>query len=148
MRLPKIETEFFKSIYGKTEEQLTEQEKETKEIICKKYADRFQADLENGISSTKSLCTLVFSKWLSTAQLFFVCPKRSNHAALGRCQKHKSELSLKSTKMRSSDTKNAKKCIFWYKPVAETKQKRGVDDNQTLQRRRVNLCIQSADKSL
>lgn len=48
MRLPKIETEFFKSIYGKTEEQLTKQEKETKETICKKYIDRFQTDLENG----------------------------------------------------------------------------------------------------
>ena len=48
MRGNKLETEFLKSIYGKTEEQLTEQEKETKEIICKQYADRFQTELENG----------------------------------------------------------------------------------------------------
>ncbi len=48
MIVNKLETEFLKSIQGKTEEQLTEQEMVTLNIICAKFAERFQKGLDDG----------------------------------------------------------------------------------------------------
>lgn len=107
---------------------------------------------KTGFQSVKSSYILVFSKRLTMAQLFFVCPKRSNHAAFRHRRNCKNELSLKSMKMRVSDTKKPKMVHFPIFQIAETKQSCGVDDNpydnQTLQRCRVSLSIQTADKSL
>lgn len=96
---------------------------------------------KTGFQSVKSLCTLVFSKWLTMAQLFFCYWKPSNLAAFGKWQKHKSKLSSKSTKMRSCDTKNAKKCIFRYNAVSESQCLCGVDDDLN-----DNLFLYGADK--
>ena len=63
------------------------------------------------------------------AQLFFVCRKRNNHAALREWQKYESELSLKVTFMRLYDTKKLKKVHFPISGVAETQQKCGLDDD-------------------
>lgn len=89
----------------------------------------------------KHICVTIFSKCHSMAQLFLTCRKRSNHAAFGKWQKHKSELSSKSTKMRSCDTKNAKKCIFRYNAVSESQCLCGVDDDLN-----DNLFLYGADK--
>lgn len=84
---------------------------------------------KTGFQSVKSLCILVFSKWLTMAVLFFVHRKLSNHAALREYQKSKSELSLKTTFMRLCDTKKLKKVHFTISGITETKQSCGVDDN-------------------
>ena len=84
---------------------------------------------KTGFQSVKSLCTLVFSKRLTMEVLFFVCRKTSNHAALGKCQKVKSELSSNPSIMRSSDTKSVKMVHFSISGVTETKQSCGVNDN-------------------
>ena len=84
---------------------------------------------KTGFQLVKSLCILVFSKWLTMAVLFFVHRKLSNHAALREYQKSKSELSLKALIMRFCNAKSAKMVHFTIFGIAESQQKRGFDDN-------------------
>lgn len=90
-----------------------------------------------------------FFKMAVDGTTFLTCPKRNNHAALGKCQKAKSELSSKPLKMRTSDAKSVKMVHFPIFQIAETKQSCGVSDNPTdnltLQRYRVSLSFQSAE---